>query len=104
MGFWDNKVFLGFPTQAGDQRTLVFEPNAGWWSLYDLPATCFASFRADGPDELMFGDGSNIQRHNNTLTSDNDDAIVSHWRSGWFDYGIPEQKTIRESKVWGFGT
>lgn len=104
MGYWDNKVFLGFPTQAGDQRTLVFEPNAGWWSLYDLPATCLASFRVDGPDELMFGDGSNVQRHNNTLTSDNDDAIVSHWRSGWFDYGIPEQKTIRESKVWGFGT
>jgi hypothetical protein len=29
--------------------------------------------------------------------------ITSRWRSGWSDYDIPQQKTVRETKVWGSG-
>jgi len=32
-----------------------------------------------------------------------DQAIVSRWRSGWFDYGVPAVKRIRQTKVWGSG-
>jgi len=104
MGFWDNKVFLSFPTQVAPDRTLVFDVNDGWWSLYDFPATCFATLRIDGREDLVFGSGTIVHRHNDAIPNDNGSAIRSWWRSGWMDYGIPEQKTIRETKIWGVGT
>lgn len=106
MGFHEEFLYLGFPTGTDNDRVLVYDPRFNWWSLYDFPAACFASFRVSDEEDLMFGfsSGTNdIGRHNKDQTSDDGTAIASRWRSGWFDYDLPERKRIRETKVWGSG-
>lgn len=106
MGFHGEQLYLGFPTSSTNNRVLVYDPRYEWWSLYDIVASCFTSFRIGAQEELVFGyaSGSNhVGRHNSSFTNDDGVAISSHWRSGWFDYELPERKRIRETKVWGSG-
>jgi hypothetical protein len=102
----EEQLFLSFPTVSANNRTLVYDPRAEWWSLYDLPCSSLASFRIGSQAELVFGyaSGSNmIGRHGPSYTNDDGSAISSYWRSGWFDLENPDVKTIRASKVWGTG-
>jgi hypothetical protein len=109
--YHDERVYVAYTsTGTTNNYTLVYDPALQWWSLYSFTANGFTSFRpASGgatASELMFGDSTGskeIMRFNPTLGNDNGAAIVSRWRSGWFDMGSTEQKTIRESKVWGTG-
>jgi hypothetical protein len=102
----DNRIYLSFGTGSTNNRTLVYDTERGWWSLYDIAATALISYKLESSPELFFGyaTGSNdVGRHNSTETNDDGVAITSRWRSGWFDFDIPEVKKIRESKVWGTG-
>jgi hypothetical protein len=86
---------------------LVYDPNYGWWTLYDLPAAALASFKIGSQYELVFAlaTGTNdLARHSSAYAADNGTAITSRWTSGWFDYGQTVVKSIREAKVWGKGT
>lgn len=106
---WHNEqVYLAMPTgvATANNRVLVFDTLHGWWTLYDLPASALASFRRSDQPELHFGYSSGNNRVASirpSLTADNAAAITSRWRSGWFDYNDPTDKTIRETKVWGAG-
>lgn len=103
----EKKVYLGFTiTGTTNSRTLVYDPIYEWWSLYDLPASCGASFRIGSKAEMVFGAASgskHIYRHSDAYTADVSTAISSRWRSGWFDYDNSDVKRIRETKVWGSG-
>lgn len=107
LGYHDHQLFLSYTQASGsvNTRTLVYDSRYQWWSLYDWPAAHVISFRRSaGVPELLFADTSGtkkIMRSDNSQTNDNTTAITSLWRSGWFDYGLPERKTIRESKIWG---
>ncbi len=106
MGYHGRRLYLSYPVGSTIDRTLVYDPQYDWWTLYDLPASCFASFRISSQAELVFGwaSGTNdVIRHASNYTNDAGVAISSRWRSGWFDYGDPSVKTIRESKGWGSG-
>ncbi len=107
LGYHAERVFVGATTATSvNNKTLVYDPEHDWWTLWDIPASCFASFRVSSDPELLFGyaSGTNdIGRHNINYTTDDGTAITSRWRSGWFDLDIPSRKTIRESKVWGTG-
>jgi hypothetical protein len=106
MGTWRDWVFLSFPTDEANDRTLVFDPQSDWWTITDLPCSCMTSFRVGTEEELLFGyasGGNKIGRHADTFTNDDGAAIASHWRSGWFDLGSPDVKTVRSSKLWGTG-
>ncbi len=64
------------------------------------------SFRISSSEELVFGyaSGENkIGRHSPNHSTDGEETIRSHWRSGWFDLGSPDVKTLRLSKGWGTG-
>lgn len=105
MGIWEDRIYLSYPTGSAS-RVLVFDPQLGWWSLHDLPASCIASFRTESAPELVFGysTGENkVGRHYPGLTSDEGKAIGGFWRSGWFDLDNPDVKTLRDGKVWGEG-
>lgn len=106
MDTFEERVYLAFPTESTNNRTLVFDPQLGWFSLYSLPCRALTSFRIGEREELVFGYnlGSNrIGRHSRTYLSDGGSAIPSDWRSGWFDLESPDVKTLRSSKVWGSG-
>lgn len=102
----EEQLFFSFPTETANNRTLVYDPRANWWTLYNLPCSALASFRVGSQAELVFGyaAGSNhVGRHGPSFTNDDAAAIESRWRSGWFDLNGPDVKTLRSSKVWGLG-
>jgi hypothetical protein len=102
----EEQLYLSFPTESTNNRTLVYDPRAEWWSLYSIPASSLASFRIGPQAELAFGFASGekmVGRHGPSYTNDDGTAISSYWRSGWFDLENPDVKTIRASKVWGSG-
>lgn len=100
------RLYLSYPTSEANSRTLVYDPEQQWWSLYSFPAAALASFRIGSAPELVFGysSGENkVARHSSSFTNDAGSAISTYWRSGWFDLGSPDVKTIRSSKLWGTG-
>lgn len=106
MTAYEDRIYLSFPTESANNRTLVYDPQAEWWSLLSIPASCLAVFRVSNTPELVFGyaAGSNhVGRHNATYTNDDGSAITSYWRSGWFDLGSPDVKKNRAQKAWGTG-
>lgn len=106
MGYHDHRLYLGFSTASANDRTLAFDPQFGWWSLYDFPAAAFASFRISNQSELVFAAASgdkHVHRHNASETNDYGSAITSRWRSGWEDFGEGSQKVVAEEKMWGQG-
>lgn len=106
MGVWEDRIYLSFPTESANNRTLVYDPQLEWWSLLSIPASCFAVFRPSNQPELVFGyaSGSNhVGRHSASYTDDDGTAITSYWRSGWFDLGSSSVKKNRAQKVWGTG-
>lgn len=106
MGTWGDRIYLAFPTSEADNRVLVFDPRYEWWSLYDIPASCLASFRISSTEELVFGyaSGENkVGRHSTAYTNDDGATISSRWRQGWIDLSNPDVKTLRSCKVWGSG-
>lgn len=106
MAAYRDRIYLSFSNEAVNNRTLIYDPNLQWWSLFDLPCSCLTSFRPGSEEELCFGyaSGSNhIGRHSLAYTNDDATAISSHWRSGWFDLNNPDVKTLRSAKFWGSG-
>lgn len=106
METWDEKIYLTFPTSEVANRQLVYSPEYKWWSILNLPASCFATFRVENETELVFGYSSGekmIARHKTSYTNDDGVAIKEKWRSGWFDLGSADIKKVRASKVWGTG-
>lgn len=113
----DERVYLSCPTGTSvtNDRTLVFDPRYGWWSLYDLPAAALTTFQpgsGSSREELVFAHATqnHIARHARAYTADlmesgatGGTAITSRWRSGWQDFGDPNVKTVRETRLWGQG-
>lgn len=102
------RLYLAVPTgaAAANDRVLVYDTQHQWWSLYDWPASALASFRADVRSAVHFGYStgpSRIGRSQLNATDDRGQRISSRWRSGWTDYGASQQRTIRETRVWGSG-
>ncbi len=110
MGIWQNLLLLAWQDTSGAHRTLVYDTENGWWSLWvpNNAMKCFSTFRPDSSEVLVFGQlGSSskkVQMMDGTATSDNGTAIASFWRTGFYDLGISEVKRIRQAKVWGSGT
>jgi hypothetical protein len=116
MVYHDERLWLSFPASASstNNRQLVFDPHEKWWSLADFPAGPMCNFRPGNVEELVFGYAAgtkHIGRYvageydadDMTTTGTGGTAITARWQSGWFNYGQPVVKTIRESKISGIG-
>ena len=107
MGNWRDQIFLSYSTGGSyNERTLVFDTNDGWWSLWNVPANSLATFRRSNVEELVFGYATGTRTvgyYNDSLTNDDGAAISSHWRGGYQDFGILENKKVRQQKAWGSG-
>ena len=102
------QLFVAVPTgnRAYNDRLLVYDTQHQWWTVYDIAASALAAFRRTDPAELHHGYATGPQRIGHRSFGSSDDRgqpIVSRWRSGWLDYGSSQQKTIRETKIWGSG-
>jgi len=94
----DSVLFMSFTASGGTQRVLVHDTEAGWFSIYDLPAKAIHAF--DG--SIWFG-GDGLYRHSRSFATDDGTPIAARWRSGWLDFGSPDVKVLRASKMWGRG-
>lgn len=106
MTAYNERIYLSFPTEELNNRTLVYDPQFEWWSLFNLPCSELVAFRPGNIEELVFGyaSGSNkVGRHSPNYTNDAGAAITSYWRSGWFDLDIADVKKVRATKAWGAG-
>ena len=106
MTAFGDRIYLSFPTESTNNRTLVFDTRYSWWSLYDLPCAALTTFKASSTEELVFGYAvgvNKVGRHGPSYTNDAGTAITSRWRSGWFDLGSADDKKIRARKIWGTG-
>jgi hypothetical protein len=108
---WTNeRIHLAYTsTSTTNNYMLVYDTRYQWWELWNIPASCMATFRPGNNDELVFGypTGSNyVGRFSfvpDTYTTDDGTAITSRWQSGWFDVGTPNEKVIRQTRVTGEG-
>jgi hypothetical protein len=108
MVWHDEQLFVAVPTGTStyNNRLLVYDTQHQWWSIWDIPASALAVFRRSDRDEIAFGYATGLNRigrHHTNLVDDRGTTITSRWRSGWSDYNLPVQKTIRETKAWGSG-
>lgn len=108
MTFVNERIYLATTTgtATANDKTLVYDPRYGWWSLWDLPAACLTGFRVGPLPSLVFGyatGAKHIGQQSSTYTNDDGVAITSRWRSGWMDFGITSEKTSRQVKLWGSG-
>lgn len=93
----DSVLYMAFTTSGG-QRVLVHDTEAGWFSLYNFPAKFIHGF--DG--SVWFGNTA-LYEHKRSYTDDDGATITARWRSGWLDFGSPDIKALRASKLWGLG-
>jgi len=106
MTWHDERIYFAFTTTGTtNNRMLVYDIRYGWWSLYDIAASCLMPHDSDG-HHLMFGyaAGDNeIAEHESSQTSDAGTAISSRFQSGWFDLGSRDIKTVRQFRLVGEG-
>jgi hypothetical protein len=107
LGYHGDLLYVSYSSGGSyNDRTLVYDTEQKWWSLYDFPASSFGTFKVSNDTELVFTratTSNQVIRHNATYTNDLGSAITARWRSGWTDFGVNSTKVIRESKVWGAG-
>jgi hypothetical protein len=109
MAWIDEQLYVAVATGTSttNDRLLMFDTQHQWWTVYDIAASALAPFRRVDSDELHhgFAAGANRVGHLNrgSVVDRTNTPITSRWRSGWSDYDIPQQKTVRETKVWGSG-
>lgn len=99
-----DRIHLALP---GNGDVWGHDPADGWWTLYGLPASALSAFRAaDDAAELVFASTAvnHLMRHASDLTTDDGAAISARYRSGLYDLGMADEKTVRETLLTGSGT
>lgn len=115
MWWSQGRLYLAFSTGTANNRLAVYSPRQGWWTLFDAPVGAMCSFRVGTREELVFAyasglkhvaryfEGSGYTADDLTTTGTGGTAITSRWRQGWVDYGSQDQKSVRQTKLWGEG-
>lgn len=108
MWWHQERLYVAVPT--GDRtycdRTLVYDTQHEWWSLYDTPMAAITAGRTSQGEQLFFAYSTGPQLIGGLYADterDRGQRMVSRWRSGFGDYNSPQQKTFRETKIWGSG-
>jgi hypothetical protein len=103
---FDGRIHVNYSTGGtANDRTLVYDTTYEWWSLWDTAAADMVGWRAGTQEQLFFTapTGTNNVSRFGAYTNDAGAAITAFWRSGWANFGLVIEKTIRETKLWGTG-
>ncbi len=109
MGWHNEQVYVAYPSGTGttNDRTLVYDTQHKWWSVWNIPASALISYQRGDSPELHFGYASGNKRVGRIGVGITNDlagtTITSRWRSGWGDYKTSLTKVIRENRLWGTG-
>lgn len=116
MVYHDERLWFSYPggASAVNNRQLIFDPHEKWWSAANMQMGAMCTFRPADVEELMFAYASPTKRVGRYVegryTADDmavdgtgGSAINARWQGGWFNYGTPAVKTIREAKISGNG-
>lgn len=84
MTFYDQQIYVAVPTGSStvNDRLLVFDPRYGWWSIWDVAASCLASFKTSTFPYLMFGYARGLKRIGRLSNSESADAGYGTITSG----------------------
>lgn len=105
------RLYFSYPsgTSTVNNRVLVFDPKNNYWTIWDMPANKFCTFRPDDAEELMFGVATglnppnHIHRHSSAYDDDDGTAIASHYQSGFYEINPGMKTTTRWTELWGSG-
>lgn len=109
----DLVIFSGGNTGSGT-TTLVYDISNGWWSRWSpaLSPVAWTTSGGQGQYSRLFFSSSNNSGTNNkkvfeispSYTTDNGSTLAGDYTTGFTDFGIAENKRLRQIKLWGTGT
>jgi hypothetical protein len=105
--YWNHRLYFGVPTgtSSTNDHVLVFDPDAGNWTVYDWTAGALTTFKPSTSEELMFAyatGSKHVARHSSSYSDDAGSAISARWRGGWFQ-PFDGETTVREVETWAYG-
>jgi hypothetical protein len=110
MCWFSDRLYVGLPLGSAttNSHTLVYDPQTRAWTLWNIPMGAMAA-TASQPARLLFtyaqGTDDIGQYAQHAYTDDAGTAITSKYRTGFLDFGAPEQeKWIRQMMLSGTGT
>lgn len=83
--------------------SFIWDARHDRWTYWDAPISDDAVAFLPAGDLLAARQTGHIVKFSLNDTTDAGTAIASHYRSGFADLGSAEEKTIRETKLWGTG-
>jgi hypothetical protein len=102
IGRFRRKVLIHHTTT----NSLVYDTETNRWSFWGIPAVASFNWFPASTDALVFSTSVGvIHKMGSAFTTDNGTAIASKYRTGFLDFGAPEQeKWIRQMMLSGTGT
>lgn len=97
-------VSLSMGGESFNNRTIVFDPPAGWWSVYSLAGPDLVEWSPGDKLELIVAlpsDSMDLVRHHAGEIDDNGVPIPAFSRQAWVD--LQSQVSLREIHLWGNG-
>jgi hypothetical protein len=110
LAYADGRLFVTYnaDTASPNSRQLVYDIAGDYWLYWNLPAYAFGANTVNTPQRypIYFANtGANIlSRVDREATTDDGTAIVSRYRTGFYDLGVQGEKRTRETTAWGTGT
>lgn len=110
---WQDLVLIKSPDINSSQTVVVYHVQDGWWSRWSLArqvrhwATYYDASRTS--DRLYFSSkdssyNKKIYEISPSYTDDDGTTISAHYTTGFSDFGVAENKRLRQIKLWGTGT
>lgn len=115
-GRWKNALTIHFHKRrlfvslyGTDSRTFVYDIDSGDWTVWSIAPGCFATWSGEDTSGLLYfvpgvASQNHVYRFKSSYTTDAGTAISSYYRTGFYDLGDGDQKTIHNVDIWGTGT
>ena len=106
--YHDNHYYMAFASggSSSNDTVMVYDrQRLGWWE-WDLSANCFSIYKdSTGNTKLYFGSSTNgdIYYFDETIQSDNGNAIQTNWRSAKFSFKDYSQEKFFMNTLIYFG-
>jgi len=102
MWFTGYQLFCSLPSGAS-RIVLTCDVRFMEWSYWRLPAGAGCAVEFTGLDQTAIAVGTQLARQGVGIAEDHETQIEMRWRGRYQDYGIPGDKTIHSTRIFGLG-